>query len=235
MSTCSCGATSSGRVLREPSNVRVPRPRISVDTGAMSEDDVTARFNELYSSEEQVWSGEPNGALVHEITGVPPGTALDVGCGEGADALWLARQGWTVTALDVAAAALDRARRADTGGEVTWLHSGLVEADLADGAFDLVSAQYPALRHTPDNAAISSLLRLVAPGGTLLVVHHADIDREEALKRGFDPADYVSPADVRAALDGSWTVTYDERRERHISGGAGAHHTHDTVLRAQRR
>jgi hypothetical protein len=77
-------------------------------------------------------------------------------------------------------------------------------------------------------------MRLVAPGGTLLVVHHADVDTEEAKAHGFDPADYVSPDDVRRALDTAWVVHFSERRARRISGGAGAHHTHDTVLRAQR-
>ncbi len=198
--------------------------------------DVTARFDAIYAGDEPVWSGEPNGALVDEVAELPAGRALDVGCGEGADAIWLAQRGWDVTALDVAKAALDRAERAalEAGATVRWLHAGLVEADLADESFELVSAQYPALRRTADNAAIRTLLRLVAPGGTLLVVHHADIDVEEARARGFDPADFVMPHDVQRALDGSWAVELHERRERQVSGGAGAHHTHDIVLRAQR-
>jgi 2-polyprenyl-3-methyl-5-hydroxy-6-metoxy-1,4-benzoquinol methylase len=190
----------------------------------------------LYAGEEPVWSGEPNGALVSEVSDLRPGRALDVGCGEGADAIWLAQRGWHVTALDVAEAALSRAehRAREVGAEVQWLHAGLLEAPLASEAFDLVSAQYPALRHTADDAAIRTLMRLVAPGGTLLVVHHADVDVEEARTHGVNPADYVSPDDVRRALDTDWVVQVDERRARHIRGGAGVHHTHDLVLRAQR-
>lgn len=59
-----------------------------------------------------MWSGQPNGSLVAEVADLEPGTALDVGCGEGADAIWLAHQGWKVTALDPSAVALDRAATA---------------------------------------------------------------------------------------------------------------------------
>jgi SAM-dependent methyltransferase len=198
---------------------------------------MTVDFDALYAGDEPIWSGEPNGALLDEIADVEPGRALDVGCGEGADAVWLAQRGWQVTALDVAAAALARAERhaVAAGVDVRWLHRGLLDAELEPESFDLVSAQYPALLHTVDDGAIRALLRLVAPGGTLLVVHHADIDVEEARARGFDPSLYVSPEDVHAALDENWDVLVNERRPRRIRGGAGAHHSHDLVLKARRR
>jgi SAM-dependent methyltransferase len=184
-----------------------------------------------------VWSGRPNGALVTEVAGLAPGRALDVGCGEGADAVWLAQQGWDVTALDVSGVALERAARhaQEAAVPVRWLHAGLVEAALPAGAFDLVSAQYPALLSTPDHRAERALLAAVAPGGVLLVVHHADVDTDEARARGYDPADYVLPADVAALLGDGWDVALDPRRPRDVRGGAGAHHTHDVVLRARRR
>jgi SAM-dependent methyltransferase len=195
-----------------------------------------AEWDERYASAEQVWSGRPNGALVAEVAGLRPGRALDVGCGEGADVVWLAQQGWDVTGLDVSQVALDRAamHARQAGASVRWVHADLVQAQLPAGAFDLVSAQYPALLRTPGDDAERALLAAVAPGGTLLVVHHADIDPEEAKARGFDPADYVGPADVAALLDDGWRVEVDEKRSRDIAGGAGAHHTHDLVLRARR-
>jgi SAM-dependent methyltransferase len=194
-------------------------------------------WDQRYADAERVWSGRPNGALVVEVESLPPGRALDVGCGEGADAVWLALRGWDVTALDVSRVALDRARTAaeQAGATVTWLHTGLLDAVVPTRSFDLVSAQYPALLRTPDNDAERALLTAVAPGGTLLVVHHADIDAEHARARGFDPADYVGPADVAALLDDGWQVEVDERRPRHVDSGAGAHHTHDLVLKARRR
>lgn len=192
-------------------------------------------WDERYSERDQVWSGRANGALVAEVEGLTPGRALDVGCGEGADAVWLARRGWQVTALDVSRVALDRAAAAarEAGVTVRWLHSGLLDAPLSD-TFDLVSAQYPALLRTPDAAAERALLAAVAPGGTLLVVHHADVDPEHAKSQGFDPADYVGPADVAALLDRDWAVDVDERRPRNVTAGAGSHHTEDLVLRATR-
>jgi len=194
-----------------------------------------AEWDDRYGPE-QIWSGQPNAALVAEVADLPPGRVLDVGCGEGADAVWLAGRGWQVTALDVSRVALERAARhaADAGVEVTWLAAGLLEADLPAEAFDLVSAQYPALRSTPGRDAERALRTAVAPGGTLLVVHHALVDTAEAAAAGFDPADYVSPADVAATLDDDWEVQVHEERPRHVTGGAGAHHTHDVVLRARR-
>lgn len=195
----------------------------------------SAEWDERYGAADQVWSGEPNAALVTEVAGLEPGRVLDVGCGEGADAVWLARRGWEVTALDVSQVAIHRAQglARDAGVQVTWVQAGLVEAALPAGAFDLVSAQYPALRKAPGAVAERALLDLVAPGGTLLVVHHA-LDPEHRLDDDFDPALYVLPADVRALLGEGWTVLVDERRPRAVSRGAGAHHVEDVVLRAQR-
>lgn len=196
-----------------------------------------AQWDERYSGTEQVWSGRPNFALITEVSGLTPGTALDVGCGEGADAVWLARQGWEVTALDVSTVALQRAalHAQESAVHVRWVHAGLVEVP-ARASFDLVSAQYPALLRTPGADAERALLAAVAPGGTLLVVHHADSGINHAEHHGFDPADYVHPADVAAVLDDDWEVEVDERRLRETpAGGAGAHHTHDLVLRARRR
>ncbi|MCU1655847.1 MAG: methyltransferase type 11 [Pseudonocardiales bacterium] len=208
---------------------RDPLPGTATNNGA-------AEWDEMYAGSEQVWSGQPNAVLVAEVAQLRPGRALDVGCGEGADAVWLAGQGWDVTALEVSQVALKRAERhaQDARAEVQWVHAGLVEAPLQAGAFDLVSAQYPALLRTPRNDAERLLLAAVAPGGVLLVVHHADVDVEQSNAHGFDPADYVSPSDVAALLGEDWQVHVNERRPRHVATGGGAHHTHDLVLRAER-
>ncbi len=200
------------------------------------DESTAAEWDERYAAANQVWSGHPNGALIAEATGLSPGRALDVGCGEGADAVWLATRGWQVTALDVSEVALQRAavHAGRAGVDVTWRHAALLDADLPATAFDLVSVQYPALRRTPDADAERALLAAVAVGGTLLVVHHADVDTKQARTAGFDPEDYVSLADVLHSLDGNWRVEVDEKRPRHVSSGAGAHHHADLVLRAHR-
>src|SRR3954471_21898208 len=85
-----------------------------------------AEWDERYTGSPQIWSGNPNGALVAEVAALAPGRALDVGCGEGADAVWLATRGWRVTALDVSEVALDRAAQhaRAAGVAVAWLHAG---------------------------------------------------------------------------------------------------------------
>jgi SAM-dependent methyltransferase len=192
-----------------------------------------ARYGE---KDEGIWSGKPNHALVVEASTLTPGRVLDVGCGEGADALWLASRGWQVVALDPSGVALERARAraAAVRADITWVHAELADAadDLPADAFDLVSAFYPTL--FTDTAPLHALTRLVAPGGSLLVVHHADVDPEQARAHGFDPTELLSPADVVAGLPAGWTVEVDERRERLISGGAGAHHADDLVARVRR-
>jgi SAM-dependent methyltransferase len=198
---------------------------------------VQAEWDRRYADSQQLWSGRPNGALVAEVAGLTPGRVLDVGCGEGADAVWLAGQGWDVTALEVSGVALERAARhaADAGVDVRWVHAGLVEASLPAGSFDLVSAQYPALLRTPDAAPERALLAAVAPGGVLLLVHHAGMETHQPEDGEFDPADYVWPSMVAALLDDDWVVEVDEVRPRVVpEGGAGAHHAEDVVLRARR-
>lgn len=202
----------------------------------MDQVDESAEWDERYAESDQLWSGEPNHTLTQEIAGVPVGRALDVGCGEGADAIWLASAGWAVTALDVSAVALERARAHAEGAgvRISWIHAGLLDADLPTGGFDLVSAQYPALRRTPEDLAEKALLAAVAPGGTLLVVHHDLSDPDHGFRHEFDPADWVGPRDVVRALGPGWEIEVDEVRPRRISGGAGAHHARDLVLRARR-
>ncbi|CAM5273318.1 class I SAM-dependent methyltransferase [Streptomyces narbonensis] len=209
----------------------------SPSDGYLGDPAVRAEWDNRYADRQQLWSGQPNGALVAETAGLTPGRVLDVGCGEGADAVWLARGGWDVTALEVSGVALERAagHARDAGVDVRWVHATLTEAGFAPASFDLVSAQYPALLRTPEAAAERALIAAVAPGGVLLLVHHAGMETREADDSGFDPADYVWPSMVTALLTGDWVVEVDERRPRVVpDGGAGAHHTDDVVLRARR-
>ncbi len=210
----------------------------SSPAGYVGDPAVQAEWDSRYADRQQLWSGRPNGALVAEVADLEPGRVLDVGCGEGADAVWLARGGWDVTGLEVSGVALERAARhaRDAGLAVRWVHAGLAEAGLPPASFELVSAQYPALLRTPDGAAERALLAAVAPGGVLLIVHHAGMDTHQPDDSGFDPADYVWPSMVAARFDDDWEVEVDEQRPRVVpEGGAGAHHTDDLVLRARRR
>src|SRR5271156_3651157 len=116
-------------------------------------DDSGERFwDERYRSQSAVWSGEPNGCLVDEASALTPGTALDAGCGEGADAIWLAERGWRVTAADISSVALERARSIETPADVAkrieWLHRDLVKS-APPGSYDLVSSQFMQLAAAP--------------------------------------------------------------------------------------
>ena len=125
------------------------------------------------------WSGRPNGRLLAEVASLTPGRALDVGCGEGADAIWLARNGWTVTAIDISEVAVIRAREAAerAGAAVEWVRGDVLQTPFPAGSFDLVSMQYPALPKAAGEAAVRKLLDTVRPGGLLLAVYH-DLDDE---------------------------------------------------------
>ena len=192
-----------------------------------------------------MWSGNPNGALVNETSGLTPGRALDVGAGEGGDAIWLAEQGWSVTASDISQRGLARvAAEAERRGLRVDCHHA--DANALDaygaGAFDLVSAQYASIPRTPDDRAVRNLLNAVARGGTLLVVSHdlepmrAPIDTL-AHSRPFDPDAFVRVEDFAAALANSpsWDVELHEKRPRPAGAAASAsHHVDDIVLRARR-
>lgn len=138
----------------------------------------TEFWDERYGSTDRVWSGQPNPQLVDRVTSLVRGSVLDVGCGEGADAVWLARQGWDVTGIDVSQVALDKAalHAADAGVEVDWQQVDLAGWTGEPGAYDLVSAQFMYL----PQPALTELYRVlgdcVAPGGTLLLVGHHPID-----------------------------------------------------------
>ncbi len=115
--------------------------------------------------------------------GLRPGSALDVGSGEGADAIWLARQGWRVTAVDISSVALARAAErasqdAEASGRITWAHHDLTASPPPAGTFDLVSAQFMHLPLAQRTELHHRLAASVAPGGTLLIVGHHPSDLE---------------------------------------------------------
>jgi SAM-dependent methyltransferase len=194
---------------------------------------------------DQMWSGNPNGTLVSEISGLTPGRALDVGAGEGGDALWLAGQGWSVTASDISQRALDQvsAEAERRGLRVECHHADANALDaFGTAAFDLVSAHYAAIPRTPGGRGVHNLLNAVARGGTLLIVSH-DLEPMRAPagtlahSRPFDPDAYVRVDDFAAALAGSsaWDIEVHEKRPRPPGAASASHHVHDVVLRARRR
>ena len=143
----------------------------------MTSNEHHATWEEHYSAKPQVWSGRVN-AQLSAIAPTLSGTrALDLGCGEGADAIWLAEHGWTVVAVDVSSTALARAREATesrgVADRIDFVQHDLTSS-LPEGSFDLVSAQF---LHSTVEMDRSEILRraaaAVVPGGALLIVDHA--------------------------------------------------------------
>jgi SAM-dependent methyltransferase len=194
-----------------------------------------------YAESERIWSGRPNPRLVEQLTGVAPGEALDVGAGEGADAVWLAGLGWRVTALDVSEVALARVRahaaEAGVADRVTTLHHDLMSGAPLPGTFDLVSAQYlhpPTERFTE---MVNLLGAAVRPGGRLLFVGHHPDDLHTGLRSGHGhPELLFTPEKVVAVLAAdTWELRTAEAQTREVTGPDGPVTVTDTVVLAVRR
>jgi SAM-dependent methyltransferase len=199
-------------------------------------------WDERYGSAPALWSRSPNHQLVEQVTDLTPGTALDVGCGEGADALWLAGRGWHVTALDISPVALARAAEhaAAAGPEIaariTWEQADLLTWSPRSQV-DLVSAQF---LHLPPEPAVQVQARLAAavrPGGTLLIVGHDRSDLETTVRRPPVPALFSSAAEIAARLDPeAWDVVVAASPERSAVDPEGRTVTiRDAVMKAVRR
>jgi SAM-dependent methyltransferase len=200
-------------------------------------------WDERYRSADRLWSGEPNPQLVAQAADLPAGEALDAGSGEGADAIWLASRGWTVTAVDVSAVALERAaqhaaaRGDQITGRISWQREDLLTWDPGPPRFDLVSAQF---MHLPSPALERMHARLAAavrPGGTLLIVGHHRDDLDANVGRAGPRHMFWSAGQLAAALDpADWDVLVAAAIGRTVTDLDGQPVTvKDTVLRAVRR
>ncbi|HEY5434186.1 MAG TPA: class I SAM-dependent methyltransferase [Candidatus Limnocylindrales bacterium] len=207
------------------------------------------RWDRKYAERAALWSGHANPALREVAARLEPGTALDVGCGEGGDAVWLAERGWTVVGIDLSAVALERATAAaaerGVGERCTWIAGdvtqGVVASGIAsgigtDGGFDLVTSHY--LHEPPEVRAAAWLAEtdLTAPGGVLLIVGHHPDDEAPAGRGPRDPSVLFSPEEVAEALSAvrGLEVETSEMRERLADGPDGPITRRDTVVVARR-
>ena len=183
-------------------------------------------------------AGRPGAHLVAEVVGLTPGTVLDAGCGTGADAVWLARQGWDVTAVDVSPTAVRRARtlaaqdQPDVAGRISWLVADLTVWQPPQ-PYDLVISQY-AHPDMPFGDFVARLARAVAPGGTLLIVGHDHADSHSAAHAP-QPAS-IGPDAVITALDpDQWDVAVAEARTHQVTHGSTPLTLADMVVKAHRK
>ena len=199
-------------------------------------------FEEMYRATDALWSGKPNTQLVAEAAELSPGSALDVGCGEGADATWLADRGWEVLGVDFATTALARAAAhaaaagEDVAGRTRWVYAD-VTTWTPDEGFDLVSAQFMHLLPDERRALFTRLAAAVRPGGTLLIVGHDFSDIAAGANRPPEPERFFTAAEVAGLLDPErWEVLVAEARPRPAHQHEGHDiEVHDAVVRARRR
>jgi thioredoxin reductase/2-polyprenyl-3-methyl-5-hydroxy-6-metoxy-1,4-benzoquinol methylase len=206
---------------------------------AAHHDIFTAEFwDERYRAAERVWSGNPNPHLVATAADRPAGEALDVGTGEGADALWLASRGWRVTAVDISRVALEKAaaRAGEAGLDVTWEPADVRHWDPAPHRYDLVSVQFMQFPRPVLEALHRRVAAAVRPGGTLLIVGHHPADLEQTGHRHHLRDMMFTAEEAAAVLDPAlWDIsTTSPPREAKDPDGRVIT-VRDAVLRAVRR
>ena len=174
------------------------RPSASVRPGFARED-----WNARYSASELVWTSEPNRLFASEVEELEPGRALDLACGEGRNAVWLADRGWRVTGIDFSDVALAKAERLaqSRGVEVDWVLADVVEHAPPPESFDLVAILYLQLPHEELVRALNGAAAAVAPGGTLIVLGHDTTNLTDGHGGPKDARVLYTPEDVVAELD----------------------------------
>jgi SAM-dependent methyltransferase len=177
-------------------------------------------WDERYAASELVWSAEPNQFVAAELAELPPGRALDLAAGEGRNAIWLARRGWTVTAADFSQVALDKGRRLAGDTEVSWVCADATTWD-EPAAYDLVVLAYLQLVADERRAAVRAAYAALRPGGTFLLVAHDSTNLTEGTGGPQDPAVLMTAEDVVGDLAGE---DFDVRRAGRVARTVGDGH-----------
>lgn len=195
-------------------------------------------WDERYGSEGRTWSGRPNAVLVAEAADLAPGRAVDLGCGEGGDAIWLAERGWQVTAIDFSEAGLRKAEaHAEERGVADRIE--LRRADLrtwtpAGEQWDLVTSCFLHLLDDGMPRAVAQMADAVAPGGRLLVAGHHPDDAHTGLRWSL-PGVMLTAEQLAAAVDPERFEIRTEERRRHEARDGHDHPVTDAVVVAVRR
>jgi 2-polyprenyl-3-methyl-5-hydroxy-6-metoxy-1,4-benzoquinol methylase len=196
-------------------------------------------WEDRYAGAGQVWSGNPNAQLVAEASKLTPGTALDVGCGEGGDVIWLAGQGWHVTGADFSANGLARAahhaEEAGVADRTDWWQVDARRFDAEGRTWDLVTTHF---LHPPGGEMVDVARRLttaVAPGGHLLVVAHAPSEHLFAGHPESQRRAMFLAADLLPALPEGFEPVVVEQRPRTVTREGRTFEIDDSTLLAKRR
>lgn len=204
-------------------------------------------WNERYSGSDLVWPTSPNRWVVAQLEGHIPGDALDLGCGEGRNAMWLAEQGWAVTAVDFAENALAKARQeaaavlAPADAErISWVQGDVLTYEMPTSAYDLVLSTYVHLPDYERREMLRNCVRALRPGGTLLVVGHDTTNLTEGVGGPQEAAILFTGADIEGDLQdhlgsGALSLERSGRVAREVETEEGTVVARDALFRARRR
>lgn len=192
-------------------------------------------WDERYASKDYLWTVEPNRFVQQHVAQLTPGTAIDLATGEGRNAVWLAGQGWQVTAVNFSPVGLDKARRlaADHDVDVEWVEAD-VTAYQPSATFDLVLVAYLQLSTAPRVEVLRRAAGWVARGGTMLVVAHDRSNVTEGHGGPPSPEVWYDVDETVAALEGL-TPSVAEVARRPVQTDEGERVALDTVVVATRR
>lgn len=196
------------------------------------------QWDERYSGDEFEWSMHPNQFVAAELAGLPPGRALDLAAGEGRNSVWLAEQGWSVTAVDFSRVGLEKGRKLSAvrgvgDGRVDWVVADLREYEPARAAFELVLIAYLQVDAALRARVLAGAAAALVPGGTLLVVGHDLTNLTEGVGGPQSPDVLYTPEAITAELPGL-RIVRAERRRRAVERDAGPATAIDTLVRVER-
>ncbi len=191
-------------------------------------------WDRKYSAVENLWSARPNRFLVAEVENLPPGRALDLACGEGQNAIWLATLGWEVVGVDFSEVAIAKGKtRAERDGIVVDLAvADLLEYEPEAGAYDLVLLLYLHLSPQDRRLVLERASTALAPGGTLVLVGHHLANMTEGVGGPSDPTIHFTPDEIVSELPGL-EIEKAERVFRDVRGEERP--AIDALVRARRK
>ena len=200
-------------------------------------------WNARYDTSELIWKGEPNQFLPLEVADLTPGSAVDLACGEGRNAVWLAKQGWTVTGVDFSSVGVEKGRKLATenGVEATWVVADATSWEPPSAGFDLVAVFYLQLPAVERRASMHTAVRSLAIGGTLVLVGHDLLNLTEGHGGPQDPTFLLTAEDIaddltaaEVSLDVELVIEKSERVDRVVATEDGERTAIDTLVRVRR-
>lgn len=195
-----------------------------------------AAWNERYAAVDLMWSVEPNRFVAEIITGWVPGRAIDLACGEGRNAIWLAQQGWQAVGVDFSNTALGKAATLADSNQLSieWVCADATTYQPKASSFDLALLCYLQLPDVEIRTVIHHALTALAPGGALLFIAHALDNLEHGIGGPQDPAVLYTPEQIAALVSAPVVIERAETVHRPVSTPEGERNAIDVIVLARR-